>query len=41
MNVDELVAIDVHVHADKSVRDPVDKEKAKQQKMFFFDAYTY
>lgn len=32
MNVDELVAIDVHVHADKSIRDPVDKEKAKQQK---------
>ncbi len=32
MNVEELVAIDVHVHADKSIRDPVDKEKAKQQK---------
>ena len=32
MNVDELVAIDVHVHADRSVRDPVDMEKAKQQK---------
>lgn len=32
MNVDELVAIDVHVHADKSVRDPVDRLKAEQQK---------
>jgi hypothetical protein len=30
MNIDELVAIDVHVHAERSTRDPVDKEKAKQ-----------
>jgi uncharacterized protein len=27
MNVDELVAIDVHVHAEVSARDPVDEEK--------------
>ena len=29
MNVDELVAIDVHVHAEVSCRDPVDEEKKK------------
>jgi hypothetical protein len=28
MNIEELVAIDVHVHAEVSTRDPVDKEKA-------------
>jgi len=29
MNADELVAIDVHVHAEVSTRDPVDEEKKK------------
>jgi hypothetical protein len=27
MNVEELVAIDVHVHAEVSTRDPLDEEK--------------
>ncbi len=31
MNVEELVAIDVHVHAEISTRDPVDEEKASFQ----------
>lgn len=32
MNVDGIVAIDVHVHAEVSVRDPVDEEKAAFEK---------